>query len=313
MIATMENSSSIASRPLVIGFDWGTSSLRAYLINSIGTVAEVRKSSQGVLTSQNFRETVSTLCKPWDKAYGPLDCIASGMIGSKQGWCDAGYVDAPANFQTIAKQLKDISHLAGRHFLLVPGIKQGNPLDAMRGEETQVFGAMGVDQLSNGVAVLPGTHSKWVQMENGAVLKFNTYMTGETFALFRQHSILAKLMPPQAEAGLFVEALCEGVRLAKAAPANLLSNLFSARTRGLFNELPSQALPDYLSGILIGHEIASAITEFSGGLTLIGENALVARYSEALKIFNVAHQIIDNNNPVAATGLFQLYQSSLKN
>jgi 2-dehydro-3-deoxygalactonokinase len=310
MITTMENPSSIASQPSFIGFDWGTSSLRAYLINADGKVVDRRQSSDGILKPQNFRDTVSNLCESWDKAYGTLDCIASGMIGSKQGWCDAGYVDAPANFRSLATQLKDISNLAGRRFLLVPGVKQSDPLDVMRGEETQVFGTMYFDQTDRRIAVLPGTHSKWVQTDKGAILNFKTYMTGETFALFRQHSILAKLMPQQAQTEFFVNAFTQGVRLAKASPGNLLANVFSARTLGLFNELPPQALPDYLSGMLVGHEIASALTEFSGRLTLIGDDALIARYSQALKVFDAEHQLVDNNKPVAATGLFHFYQRS---
>jgi 2-dehydro-3-deoxygalactonokinase len=311
------------SNPYCIAFDWGTSSLRAYLLNSEGLVLADSRSELGVLKPQNFSETVTQICEPWDAAFGRLPCFASGMIGSQQGWIDAGYASTPTNFKAIAQGAKDIFALAHRKFWIVPGVKHidsaTKAVDVMRGEETQVFGACVQDEIQEDIqddfqeflAVLPGTHSKWVQVRNGTIVNFKTFMTGETYALFRQHSILSKLMSSDSSSTLNQNVFLSGAQQSLNAPSDLLHQLFTVRTKGLFNQLKPTEQADYLSGLLIGNEIASAKQIFAGNIHLIGETALVERYELALKCAGLQAKPINPSTPPAAKGLFAIAKQVL--
>jgi 2-dehydro-3-deoxygalactonokinase len=298
------------ANPYCIALDWGTSSLRAYLLDSKGLVLADHRSEQGILKSQNFSETITQICGTWDTTYGQLPCLASGMIGSQQGWIDAGYSSTPANFESIAKGAKNVFSLAHRKFWIVPGVKHvdsaTHAIDVMRGEETQVFGACIQEGIQDYVAVLPGTHSKWVQVKNGNIVNFKTFMTGETYALFRQHSILSKLMPSDNASSFNQTTFLSGVQQSLNTPSDLLHQLFTVRTKGLFNHLQPTEQADYLSGLLIGNEIASAKRLFEGSIRLIGEAALLQRYELAMQCAGLLPKPINASTPLAAKGLFAI-------
>jgi 2-dehydro-3-deoxygalactonokinase len=292
-----------------VALDWGTSSLRAYLLNREGQVLGQQISALGILAPQEFKDTVNALCAAWDLRYGTLPCVASGMIGSQQGWHDAGYLPTPTNFQKLAKNAVDIATMAGRPFWIVPGAKHesATALDVMRGEETQVFGA----GIHDGMAVLPGTHSKWVTVKGGEITEFQTYMTGEVFALMKSHSILSKFMPvltPAAVQPAFDAASFSlGLKQTLTAPSELLARLFSSRTMGLFQKLSASQQPDYLSGILIGAEVGAALnTHQPTHITLLAEAGLVQRYREALRLSGVVVEVPLLGVPVAAVGLHRV-------
>lgn len=214
---------------------------------------------------------------------GGVPVLASGMIGSRQGWLEAPYCPCPAGSTEIASAL--VPHPARPELHFVPGLSligtDGVP-DVIRGEETQILGAVG-DAPGPMLAVLPGTHSKWVLIEAGKIVWFATFMTGEVFGVLKDHSILGRLMQGErADEAAFRR----GLDYAHEGGGRLLKQLFSARTLGLFEQLPSESIAAYLSGLLIGHEIDEALACLDhrpDDVTLIGESALTASYVTALE------------------------------
>lgn len=263
----------------IVAVDWGTSSLRAARIAADGAVLEERASARGILTvpAGGFPEVLQEACGDW-LAAGTL-CLVSGMAGSRQGWREAPYCACPAGFEELARSLLWLEN--GRT-ALVPGLscESGGVPDVIRGEEVQVFGAMDMLRLREGVFVLPGTHSKWVRVRDGRVQSFATFMSGEFYALLRQHSILARTLPPE-DGALDEGAFLRGVRHAQDS-ASLLRSAFSARTLALFERMPAAALPSYLSGLVIGEELRLRDAQ-ADEVVLIGSAGLTARYALALR------------------------------
>lgn len=213
------------------------------------------------------------------------------MAGSRQGWREAPYRECPAGPGVVASDLTWLDDWPGPgRVALVPGLRcehqparDGSGLavpDVMRGEETQVFGAMRLEGVEDGMFLLPGTHSKWVEVRAGRVERFRTYMTGELFALLRSHSILGRGMPA-ADGPFDRAAFGAGVQEARAA-RGLLASAFSARTLGLLDRLPAAALPSYLSGLVIGEELREQQPQAGATVIAIGSPELTLRYAEAL-------------------------------
>jgi 2-dehydro-3-deoxygalactonokinase len=200
------------------------------------------------------------------------------MAGSRQGWVEAPYVACPAGPAELAQRLHWIE--PGR-VALVPGLSdtQGDVPDVMRGEEVQIFGAMRLAGLTDGLFVLPGTHSKWATVRSSRVRGFRTFMTGETYGLFAQHSILARTL--DAAAPLDEAAFLRGVAQAGAGEG-LLHNAFGVRALGLFGRLSPAQSASYLSGLLIGEELEAQRLPQSGEVIVIGAPVLVERYALAL-------------------------------
>jgi 2-dehydro-3-deoxygalactonokinase len=296
---------------LLIGLDWGTSACRAYLVRRDGTVLETRAGDEGILAvpAGGFDAVLAGKIAGWRAAHGDLPMIASGMIGSRQGWREAPYVECPAGLAELAAGLLPIDSGSGRLWL-VPGVTcrsaDGTP-DVVRGEETQILGCGGADAAAPLFYVLPGTHSKWMLVEGGRIRRFLTFMTGELFAVLTQHSILGRLMAGEApdpaafEAGL--------ARARRGGP--LLHDLFSVRTLGLFDLLPKAGLHSYLSGLLIGSELAGLAGLAAGELerpvtraTIIAGAALAERYAAALAFCGIAADRAPDD--VAARGLARI-------
>jgi 2-dehydro-3-deoxygalactonokinase len=270
----------------MIAIDWGTSSFRAYRLDAKGSILESRASNQGILNVApgQFPRIVEDQIRGWEEA--PI--VMSGMVGSRQGWVEVPYVQCPAGFEEIAAKLVNVSW-ANREGWIVPGLScsdtAGVP-DVMRGEETQILGC-GVD----GTICLPGTHSKWVQVNKGRIERFSTAMTGEVYAVLKQHSILGRMMeeaPP--DAGAFAA----GVRRSGEA-GGLLHHLFGVRTRGLMGELNGAGSASYLSGILIGHELRS---QDAKQFHLLGAPELTALYQQAAAVLGIETRTLDPNSAV---------------
>jgi 2-dehydro-3-deoxygalactonokinase len=200
------------------------------------------------------------------------------MAGSRQGWAEASYVACPAGPDELARHLHWIER---DRIALVPGLSdmQGDVPDVMRGEEVQIFGAMRLAGLADGLFVLPGTHSKWATVRGGKVTGFRTFMTGEVYGLFAQHSILARTL--DANAPLDEAAFRRGLTRASDGEG-LLHNAFGVRALGLFERLTPAESTSYLSGLLIGEELGRQTLPTSGAVIVIGASALVARYALAL-------------------------------
>ncbi len=280
--------------PALIALDWGTSNLRASLLDPGGQLLETRSAPGGVMAVQGgaFAAALQALCGDWLVQFScPL--IASGMIGSRQGWKEAPYVDCPATMAQVSAQLTTVRidgsgpASDGRTLFIVPGLRcvdDNGQFDVMRGEETQLWGAA----LEPGsVCVLPGTHSKWAWLgAGGEISRFATFMTGELYGLLTQHGILGRLMVfGHHQRDEFIA----GARLGLAGHAQLSHTIFAARTAGLMGQVAPEALPDYLSGILIGAEIGAATAGRPGvAVCLLGDDDLCARYALAGEVAGIS-------------------------
>ncbi|CAN7329981.1 2-dehydro-3-deoxygalactonokinase [Acidovorax sp. LjRoot118] len=310
----------------LIGLDWGTSSLRAFRFDAAGAVQEMRHRPWGIMNlpvaangqahatqGAAFEHAFDDVCGDWVQARPGIPVLACGMVGSAQGWREARYLESPASLDHLARGLTLVEHSTGPRVHIVPGLLQRGDLpNVMRGEETQVLGVMAASALPGDAPVLiglPGTHSKWVLARRRSIEQFHTFMTGEVFAALRGHTILGRTMQP-AEAPDDA-AFARGLQVARSAEASLglLSHIFSTRTLGLTGALPATAQADYLSGLLIGHEVAALAAQQEAGATpahivLCGEPDLCRRYALALAACGLpAPEMADN---ATARGLWQI-------
>ncbi len=278
----------------LITLDWGTSNLRACLLAEGGEVMAARSSAAGVMAvaAGGFEAVLQQLCGDW---LLPRRCalLASGMIGSRQGWREAAYLECPAGVAAAAQRLTAVALADGQTLHIVPGLictGSDGQADVMRGEETQVWGA---GLAAGHCCVLPGTHSKWAWMgADDQIERFQTYMTGELYAVLAAHSILGRLMVPAADdMAADGAAFDDGARLGLAEHAHLSHLIFAARTAGLTGQRPATALADFLSGLLIGAEVGSArLRGAPARVTLLGNDALCRRYARALALAGIAVQ-----------------------
>ena len=316
----------------LVALDWGTSSLRAFRFGRHGDVLEVRHRPWGIMhlppspqgghdddaPGAAFERALQDACGDWLAASPAVPLLACGMVGSAQGWCEAAYLDAPASLDDLARGLTLVPRGTGAALHIVPGLLQRAGLpDVMRGEETQVLGVL-ADAAFAGpgplLVGLPGTHSKWVVAERRSIRQFHTFMTGEVFAALRGHTILGRMMqaPMQPDDAAFVRGL-DAAR-GDDAGRGLLSHIFSTRTLGLTGALPPAAQADYLSGVLIGHEIASLArvhppaATAPGRVVLCGEPDLCRRYALALQAYGFPAPAIAVQ--ATAAGLWQIAQAA---
>lgn len=290
----------------VIAVDWGISSFRAYLLDAEGRISDRRESGGGILRVRggDFAAALEAEIGRWLVQRRDALVVMSGMIGSRQGWREVPYVACPAEPAEIAQGMERVDWGEGEaEAWIVPGLldesRPGQP-DVMRGEETQVMGGLPALAAGSGLVCLPGTHSKWVRVENGVLQGFATYMTGEVFDLLQSHSILSRKMTKGAVTAdrWFIEGLMLGRR------GGLLNRLFSARSRALTGDLPEAEVRSYLSGLLIGDELAAAVPEQPADIHLLGAPALVALYQAALE--KLGHRVERLDADAVAAGLFTL-------
>ena len=295
----------------VLACDWGTTNLRAWTLDSAGEVLAGRDFALGVSALQPGEAAArfTTEVRPALDA-GGLPAVLCGMVGSNLGWTVAPYVDTPVGLDDLAREL--VTPQAGDDWVrIVPGVRGdglGGAGDVMRGEETQLFGwlALNPDRArGRHVVCHPGTHAKWMVVEDGRLVHFVTAMTGELFAVLRKQGVL-KSDAKADDAAAFAEGLAaagEGDALA--------ARLFTARARVVGRGAPAESTPSYLSGLLIGAEVASVPT-FLGvapgtSVAVLGDAALCALYSQALSARGQACQTFDGE-AAAVAGLFALYQ-----
>ena len=279
--------------PRLIALDWGTSNLRAMLLGESGRVLAQRSAAAGVMQvgGGRFEAALVDLCGDW-LADPALPLLASGMIGSRQGWVEAPYLELPATLADAAARLARVPLARGGVLHIVPGVcrRSGGGV-VMRGEETQLWGA---GLAAGACCVLPGTHSKWAWMgEGGAIRHFATCLTGELYALLVQHSIIGRLLP--AAPPRRPQAFEQGVRDALAQPAQLMHQLFGVRAGVLLGQLAADDAADHLSGLLVGAELAVARADgLPDAVWLLGEPALVERYQQALAVAGIGARRVDD-------------------
>ncbi|ONG48997.1 2-keto-3-deoxy-galactonokinase [Pseudoroseomonas deserti] len=289
--------------PALIALDWGTSSLRGFLMDASGAVLDSRASPHGITNlpgpaPEGFDLAFEALCGAWLQADPTLPVAAGGMIGSSQGWREAPYVACPADLQRLASQAVSVITRQGVELLIAPGVladPPGGTPDVIRGEEIQIAGALAQQPslAARGHFLMPGTHSKWVAVEGGRITRFATYMTGELFAVLRQHSLLGRLMPAGEEGhpDEAAAAFTRGLQLARDShPGDLTRQIFAARSLGLTKQMAPAVLKDFLSGLLIGHELVSGLAAAGRdtALALIGDPALCERYATGLAALGAA-------------------------
>ncbi|MDP3195840.1 2-dehydro-3-deoxygalactonokinase [Tabrizicola sp.] len=290
--------------PAWIAVDWGTSNLRAWAIAGDGQVLAEAVSDEGMgkLSREGFEPALLRLIGPWLAGKAPV--VACGMVGSRQGWCEAPYRTVPCTPLDIAGQVMAPTTDPRLRVSIAPGLKQTSPADVMRGEETQIAGALRLLPGYDGVLCLPGTHSKWVHISAGEVVSFQTFMTGEMFALLSEASVLRHGMQGE---GWNDAAFDAAVSDALSRPERLGARLFSLRAEGLIAGLSPQAARARLSGLLIGTELAAAKPYWLGQrVTLIGAEKLSAAYARALELQGIeAHRL--NATDCTLAGLASLF------
>lgn len=289
----------------LIALDWGTTSLRAYRLGHQGRVLEQRSLSAGIMQlpttprqiagqscSDGFELAFDQACGDWLDAEPHTPVIACGMVGSAQGWREAAYQPTPASLDALSAALTTVRSVRGVDIHIIPGVIQRSALpNVMRGEETQVLGILAGQGSAQPLLIgLPGSHSKWVQVSEGRIVHFDTFMTGEVYAALCAHTLLGRTM--QTASDFDTESFERGVSVALSSEGQvgLLSTIFSSRTLGLTGQLASSAQPDYLSGLLIGHELAglrALLRQQAAPLpavVLVGSDGLCQRYQRALAL-----------------------------
>lgn len=291
----------------MIAVDWGSTRLRAYRLAEDGTVVDCRLRDDGALAcSTRFAQVFAQQIDGWDDPH----VLMCGMIGARGGWREVPYVECPADTNALAAGVvtlgldDGIAGLENRELRIVPGmIDRGSPAmaDVMRGEETQIAGLLATLAGGDHTVCLPGTHSKWVCVRGGAIHSIHTAMTGETYALFRHHSVLGRLMPSD-EPDFDATAFDQGLRRSED-PDGLLHQLFGVRTAGLLGSLSTSAAPSFLSGLLIGCELRARFP-MPPEVHLVGEARLASRYARALERLGV--RPLRHAEDLVATGLHRL-------
>lgn len=274
--------------PGLIGIDWGTSSFRAYLMTASGQLLDQVSDQTGILRVQDrdFAKVLTDACGSWLTAWPGIKILMCGMIGSRGGWKEALYLSGAVGVSELSA---DLTRVPGTKYdiEIVPGLAgrdfSGGP-DVMRGEETTLVGALAMGAPRSGCFCLPGTHSKWVDLMDGRICRFSTYLTGEMFALLREQSILSPLMGEDDKDWCQVaqSAFLSGVDMA-AEPSGLLHQVFSLRAGILTQETRNEALSAKLSGLLIGAELAVLNNAGSKRIVLIATGGIGERYHAALR------------------------------
>lgn len=265
-----------------IALDWGTTSFRAYRVAADGRVVDTISAPEGILAVKDgaFEAALERHIGDWDTR---LPVMAAGMITSRQGWIELPYLPCPASAADLALALHMHTTAAGRRIAFATGLSYRAPdgmPDVMRSEEVQVFGSL---DLGISHFVTPGTHSKWITTEGERLLRYSTYVTGEVFAALKEHTILGRLMTPGPDNE---EAFAMGVRAALEDPAGFLHRIFSARSLGLFGEIAPEAISSYLSGQVIGTEVAHAIKDNprDAEYAVLASPGIGGRYVKAIEI-----------------------------
>ena len=274
--------------------DWGPFGFRASLLDEAGKECGViaREEGVGLVAKGEHAAFAAMALAPFRGRHGPLDIVAVGMIGSRNGWLEMPYVRAPATVEDLAAASRTIDLPGTGVITFLPGLTDPGSYpfpDVMRGEETQLVGlGLGRDI----VAVLPGAHVKWAEVRSGRIERFRTFATGEIFATLASHSFLSKIATSDADHQSAVFA--RGVALARAEAdkaGGLLNRIFAVRTGWLAGEISTDELKSLLWGILVGWEFveAQAAGWFRQGDTVavVGDDHLVLVYETVARGFGL--------------------------
>ena len=288
------------SEAAFVGVDWGTSSFRLWVLSREGTPLASSRSNEGMqhCTVAGFRPVLEKHLQVVGAPDG-LTILVCGMAGARQGWVEAQYIHTPTSLNDLHARAISVPD-AGRDVRILPGLAQVSveAPNVMRGEETQLLGA--IDEGFTGLVCMPGTHSKWVFVDNGSVVEFSTFMTGELFSVIGKHSILMHAIEP-GEAPTFDDpAVRSAIALVRDDASALMSALFSIRAGQLLGFETKAEGAAHLSGLLIGAEISAARKQYGAvdRIVLIGSGALGHLYEAALTDVGLSVSTIDAEQAV---------------
>ncbi|OSP55892.1 hypothetical protein BV911_05230 [Pseudoruegeria sp. SK021] len=285
--------------PDFIAVDWGSTAFRAWAMTLDGAVLEAKSTEDGLksITNRDFEAVIRRSCGDWLSANPQVPIVLCGMVGSRTGWAEAPYVDCPVLPAGLAEQAIHMT-MDGHRLAILPGACTRNAhgdLDVMRGEELQLLGLVQTAGLSDAVICIPGTHCKWARLHDGALAEFRTFVTGELFQLLRNQSLLGALADGDAyDAAAFRRGVTRG------ADYPLSHAVFAARANTLGGTLTPTALSSYLSGILIGAEIAAQTIPDGAEVVLLASGVLADRYAAALEFRGIPSRLIDAKDATRA-------------
>ncbi len=286
-----------------IAVDWGSSSFRAYLLDEQLNCVDKISNANGVFSlKSSFADTLQEACGEWLRENGVEEVLLAGMAGSRNGWLETGYSQCPVSAGQHRQAALDITNRLRIRITVLPGVQALSPSgfpDVMRGEEVQIFGALEISQSKEAFICLPGTHSKWVELQDGNIKSFATLMTGELFALVSEYSSIGALVT---DTDFDKKSFLTGVRDQRQG-SNLLNSkvglthsLFSVRARTVSNSLEATSVFSYLSGLLLADEIASVqnLFDLKKQVVLISDEKLSQPYQIALDSFGLQVKLIDS-------------------
>jgi 2-dehydro-3-deoxygalactonokinase len=291
-----------------IAVDWGTSNLRVWFMGTDGLAFADARSDQGMgsLSPDEFEPALLSLIAPYLSDLRITPVICAGMVGARQGWREADYQAVPCgppNAQTATLVFANDPRITVK---ILHGVKQLSPADVMRGEETQIAGALKGYLDFDGVICLPGTHTKWVHVSAGEIVSFQTFMTGELFALLSESSVLRhSVNTDDWDQAAFLAAISD----AMSRPHAMAAQLFGIRAGSLIADLIADTARARLSGLLIGMELAGARPYWLGqNVAIIGSTSVAEHYRSGLAELGVQAAVWD---PVDMTlaGLSSAYHS----
>ena len=283
--------------PAMVGVDWGSSRLRAYLLNGEGEVlAALENDGEGVFAGRtDFERVFRQACGGWLSRTPGIPVLMAGMVGSRQGWMETEYVPCPVSLPNLGGRIARMPTAGGRSLYVVPGISNVGPSglpDVIRGEETQLFGSISQQGSDGLIACFPGTHCKWAQVERGCIVRFSTFMTGELFSALSECASLAPFLNAN-EDSLDEAAFLEGLALSRRG-GGLPHQAFSIRSRPLVERRPCVAGSSRLSGLLVGAELEAGLKLYPGvrKIAIVGTEELGARYRLAFAEHGVDARLI---------------------
>ncbi|MBF7074225.1 2-dehydro-3-deoxygalactonokinase [Glaciecola sp. MH2013] len=314
-----------------IAVDWGTSRLRAFLCEAKGDGSfELLARSAGLGVSKSpmgFEETLLHAISAWEADYGKLPVLMAGQIGSSIGWKETPYLSCPISPGEVAKSSL-VFECQGYSISIVPGLScrlENDNYDCMRGEELQILGWMQLDSAhkkGRHLLCLPGTHTKWVLVEDGKIKLFKTALTGELFDLIANHSVLIQSQGPDFNLAAFEQdAFDKGAAFTlNSEVGSFMHGLFSVRSKQLFGELSKEQATSYLSGLLIGSDIRAALhaTEWSlssvDQVTIIGAPHLSRSFARVLASEGIRSKIskVTNTTLLGFNAIYHYSAQQLK-
>lgn len=283
----------------VIAVDWGTTNRRLFLLDARGALVNTLRDDRGLLAVPpgGFPAEIAAI----RAAYGDLPVLCAGMVGSARGWVNVPYLPCPAGLDDLAGALHWVE--PGRT-AIVPGLSDPAG-DVMRGEEVQFLGAYASGSVpDNALLCQPGTHCKWGRIADSKLSGFVTAMTGELFALFKEHSLLAEFLTGEVRDG---EAFREGVRAGLS--GRLTSHLFGVRADALLGRRAAAQSAAYASGLLIGHDVAGERLHPGEKVHILADPHLGALYAAAVTIAGGSPVSLDSHAAFVA-GIGQIWKAN---